>query len=160
MQLDSARADRIAAIVLFTIGMASLYGGWTMDRLEARRINPASIPGLVPMILGALLATCAGLLWLSARKDRPAAVPGGQSWQDAGVALGFCVVYALALVGNMPFFWATAIFVAAFVAVFGGSGASKGRTRLLALATAAGYGLASSGVIAVLFRYAFLVRLP
>ncbi len=140
--------------------MASLYGGWAMDRLEVRRIHPASIPGLVPMILGVLLAICAGLLWLSARKGRTALAPSEGSWRDAGVALGLCLLYALGLVGNMPFFWATAIFIAAFVAVFGGAGASEGRARLPALALAAGFGLASSGVIAVLFRYAFLVRLP
>ena len=162
MQLDSARADRVAAIVLFAIGMASLYGGWAMDRLEVRRIHPASIPGLVPMILGLLLAVCAGLLWLSARRERPAAEGGAgmESWRDAGVALGLCLVYALVLVGNLTFFWATAIFVASFVAVFGGAGGQGGRALLLRLAAAAGFGLASSGLIAVLFRYAFLVRLP
>jgi putative tricarboxylic transport membrane protein len=162
MQLDSARADRLAAIVLFAIGMASLYGGWAMDRLEVRRIHPASIPGLVPMILGALLAICAALLWLSARQGRPepASGEGTDSWRDAGVALGLCLVYALVLVGNLPFFWATAIFVAAFVAVFGGTGAVAGRAHMTRFALAAAFGLVSSGVIAVLFRYAFLVRLP
>ncbi len=85
---------------------------------------------------------------------------GAESWRDAGVALGLCLVYALVLVGNLPFFWATAIFVTAFVAVFGGSGAVGGSALILRLAAAVGFGLASSGLIAVLFRYAFLVRLP
>ena len=94
MQLDSARADRVAAMVLFAIGMASLYGGWAMDRLEVRRIHPASIPGLVPMILGLLLAVCAGLLWLSARRERPAAEGGGgmESWRNAGVNVASCSI--------------------------------------------------------------------
>ena len=39
-----AQADRIAAVVFLALGLAMLAGGWTMDRLEARRIHPASIP--------------------------------------------------------------------------------------------------------------------
>ena len=51
-----ARADLITAIVLLALGLAVFYFSWTMDRLEVRRISPATIPGLVPMILGAALA--------------------------------------------------------------------------------------------------------
>ena len=59
MRLDSARADQVTALVFFVLGVAMAIGGYTMDRLEVRQIHPASIPGLVPMILGGLLALCA-----------------------------------------------------------------------------------------------------
>jgi hypothetical protein len=52
MTFDSATADRLTSLVLFSLGVAMLIGGYTMDRLEIRHIHPASIPGLVPMILG------------------------------------------------------------------------------------------------------------
>ena len=51
-----AKADLVAAIIFVVLGLFVFYEAFTMDRLEARRIEPASIPGLVPMILGAGLA--------------------------------------------------------------------------------------------------------
>lgn len=161
MRFDSARADRIAAVVLFALGIAMLYGGYVMDRLEIRDIHPASIPGLVPMILGATLALCAVLLFAGARVDpeRGTAGPGGTSWSNFSVALGLCLVYAVLLVGNLPFFWATALFIAVFAGHYlwrDGEGPFRWRTVLVA----AGFGVVVSGAVSVLFRYGFLVRLP
>ena len=59
--MQMAKADRVTAIVFLALGLAMLVGGWQMDRLEIRQIHPASIPGLLPMILGGLLALCRGL---------------------------------------------------------------------------------------------------
>jgi Tripartite tricarboxylate transporter TctB family len=159
MDFDSARADRVAAVVLFALGIAMLYGGYTMDRLEIRQIHPASIPGLVPMLLGAVLALCAALLFAGARDDAEGPAVEGVSWSNAGIALGLCLVYALGLVGRLPFFWATAVFVAAFAGVFGWRDAERpGLARVAVVAL--GFGFAVSGAISVLFRYGFLVRLP
>lgn len=168
MNLDSARADRITAVVLFLIGLGMLAGGWSMERLEIRRIHPASIPGLVPMILGALLALCAVLLFTGAAKREHASGPGAGvldpdavSWRNAGLALGLCLIYAVILVGTLPFFWATALFVAAFAYLFAPAreaGLMPPDPRGMALAC--GFGLIVAGTVSVLFRYAFLVRLP
>ncbi|MFN4211974.1 MAG: hypothetical protein ACK4G5_15505, partial [Devosia sp.] len=57
-----ARADLITAVVLIALGLLVTYLSWTMPRLEARRIHPATIPGLVPIMLGVLLTLCGGLL--------------------------------------------------------------------------------------------------
>lgn len=162
MGLDSARADRIAALVLFVLGMAMLWGGWSMDRLEIRQIHPASIPGLVPMLLGAVMALCAGLLWLGARDPQGGgAEPEGEvSWSNAYWALALCLVYALLLVGRLPFFWATAIFVAAFAGLFGWRDAENPPSRWRIALTASVYAVLISGAISALFRYGFLVRLP
>ena len=160
MHLDSGRADRRTALVLFALGAAMLYGGYTMDRLEIRQIHPASIPGLVPMLLGAALASCAALLFASAGAGSEPGAAGALAWRSVGLALVLCLVYAVGLVGRVPFFWATAAFVGAFAALFGwrdGEGArSLARTTLVS----AGFGLAVSGAVAALFRYGFLVRLP
>jgi putative tricarboxylic transport membrane protein len=160
MQFDSARADRIAALVLFALGLAMLISGYTMDRLEIRQIHPASIPGLVPIILGAVLALCAVLLYASAGSGRAAeaASPGGASWRDLGLALALCLVYALVLVGRVPFFWATTAFIAAFAAWFAWPDADGSKLRTVARAMA--FAVLASGAISALFRYGFLVRLP
>ena len=67
MRFDTPAADRITAATLFALGAAMTWGGFVMDRLEIRQIHPASIPGLVPMILGAAMMLCATLLALSTR---------------------------------------------------------------------------------------------
>ncbi len=158
MRLDTARADRIAAAILCILGVAMLAGGYTMDRLPQRAIHPASIPGLVPMILGAVLALCAVLLFAGARDD-PEPEAGSVSWRNLGLAVGLCLVYALGLVGRLPFFWATALFVAAFAALFAWPETQPAARPRLGL-VAALFGLAVAGALSVLFRYGFLVRLP
>ena len=53
------RADLLTAIVFIVLAAAMLYGSWTMDRLEVRRIHPFTAPGVVPGLLSAaLLLNC------------------------------------------------------------------------------------------------------
>ena len=121
----TARADLLAAIVLVLLGIAVMYFSWTMNRLEARHIHPATIPGLVPLILGGALTLCGALLGVrAARLGRPGAWAG--LWQvvtsphavRAGVVLVMALVYTLILVGRMPFWLASMIFIFAFIVVF------------------------------------------
>ena len=92
-----------------------------MDRLEIRQIHPASIPGLVPMILGVLLALCAIILFRSsfagAGRGPPESISAG-SWSRLGLTAILCAGYALGLVGWLGYFWATAVFTFAFALVF------------------------------------------
>ena len=176
--MSPSAADRATAVVLAALGAAMAVGGWTMDRLEVRRIHPASIPGLVPMLLGVALCVCAALLWRSAgagaRADAAAADagaaasghgPGPGAAADEGtsaVALAFAALwsgfYALGLVGTLPFVLATTLYVAGFVLFFEWRG--HGRPRPARVAFALGFAVLVAGTVAVLFRYAFLVRLP
>lgn len=158
-----AQADRLTAIALLMLGLAMLAGGWGMDRLEVRRIHPASIPGLVPMILGLLLAVCAGLLWRAAgsgdaRGDAP--VLTGGSWSRLGLTALTCVIYALGLVGWLSYFWATAIFTTAFALIFSYPVNGTPRARTVAVGGAMALGLGVAFGSALLFEKLFLVRLP
>jgi putative tricarboxylic transport membrane protein len=156
MRFESASADRITAAVFFALGAAMAWGGYTMDRLEIRQIHPASIPGLVPMILGGALMLCAVLLYWSAREDEP---EGEGSWSHLLVAACMSVVYALGMVGQMPFAMATAIYLAVFVGWFLWRDVRPERPWL----TAAGvlvFAVVAAAAISALFRYGFLVRLP
>lgn len=148
------QADRLTALALLALGLVLVWAGFTMDRLEVRRIHPASIPGLVPMILGGALAVCAMLLYLSAA-PREARTGAGGDVRDLAVAAALSLVYALVLVGWLPFFAATAVFVAAFLFVF-----DRERPPAIRAALAAGFGLVVAAAVSALFRYAFLVRLP
>ncbi len=160
------RADLYTAPILFVLGAAATLGGYTMDRLEVRQIHPASIPGLVPMILGACLMIASVVLFVQARRSlatgRGRETRGGAagSTRDLVVTALTGVVYALVLVGNLPFSLATALFVTSFVLIFEAD-LSRGRAHLVRVAgVAAGIGVAVAAAVSLLFRYAFLVRLP
>jgi len=172
---SAARNDRITAVVLFILGIAMLVGGFSMDRLEVRRIHPASIPGLLPMILGATLAGCAAALYARAGRGKASAgatvvsdgmpqMPGETDADPSGTRVVatavWSVIYALLLVGNLPFMLATALYIGGFVAVFGWKTAETPRRRLLLLARSAVLAAVGSWAIATLFAEAFLVRLP
>ena len=171
MGFDTALADRITAVVLFSLGIAMLYGGYTMDRLEIRAIHPASIPGLVPMVLGAVLALCAVLLFAktsATRAQRKPATgdgalptePPAQSSRNLLVTAGWSSFYALVLVGWLPFLAATAVYIAGFIMVFGRLREGAAAERLKSLAFTIVFALLASAAISTLFRDAFLVRLP
>ena len=181
MHPDNPTADRVTGGILFVLGISMLVGGYTMDRLEIRQIHPASIPGLVPMILGIAMVICALLLILSTRRQHPekgntsndndgaedgtngdvkADVTG--SYKNLCVTALFSVIYAAGLVGRIPFMAATALFIFFFAVYFLWPSADSenkiAKSRLILLC-AVYAGIFSIG-ISVLFRYGFLVRLP
>jgi hypothetical protein len=183
MTLDSATADRWTSLALFAIGLAMLVGGYTMDRLEIRQIHPASIPGLVPMMLGAAMMLCAVLLFLAARTAHAARIAqlanlaGPSTAAQAGdepsetqqattsnrdlfFAAAYSVVYALALVGSLPFAPATAIYIAVFYTHFTWDRSATAGEHLKRIAIAIAFGVVGAYAIASLFQYGFLVRLP
>lgn len=170
----SARADLATGAALFALSAAVVYGGWTMDRLEARQIHPLSAPGLMPGMLGLALAVCSLLLIAkavgslrparavveaAAHDDTPDEANPGALFRVASAA-AICLFYALGLVGRMPFWLATFLFVAAFIALFEWErGASLAR-RAVRLAWAIFLGLATAGIVSYGFSELFLVRLP
>lgn len=161
--MHMALADRLTAILFLMLGLALLVGGYTMDRLEIRQIHPASIPGLVPMILGVLLSLCAVLLFWSSYKpeERNAAlVLSGGSWARLGITTAICTVYALGLVGWLSYFWATFIFTTCFTLVFSFPLGGERRAQLISVAGALALGVGVAMGSALLFQELFLVRLP
>ena len=161
--MTMALADRLTAAVLFLLGLALLGGGYTMDRLEIRQIHPASIPGLVPMILGVLLALCAALLFRSSYRDEvrnAAMVLSGGSWVRLGLTVAICVTYALGLVGALPYTWATFLFAATFALLFSFPVGGERRAQVIALLGALALGAGVAFGSALLFAELFLVRLP
>ena len=158
-----AMADRLSAVMFFTLGIALLIGGWTMDRLEIRQIHPASIPGLLPIILGALLAFCAVLLMISSyskNSDGAEMSFSGGSWTRLMLTAAVCCVYALGLVGTLSYTISTFLFTFVFALIFsfpvGGEGRAQAISVIGALALALFVALGS----ATMFRELFLVRLP
>jgi putative tricarboxylic transport membrane protein len=162
--LTKRTADIAVATILLAIGIAMCVGGYTMDRLEHRRIHPASFPGLVPMILGAVMAAMSLMLILGQiRAPRPAGTSGDFT-RDELVRLaavgGLCLFYALVLVGNVHFWLASSLFVGTFTALFEPGEARTPRARAIRFAAIAVFAVVLGWAISTLFETGFLVRLP
>lgn len=161
-------ADLLAGLLFAALGLAVLYGSWTMPRLEERGIHPLTVPGLVPGLLGLALLLCGGLLaagaWRSGHLGTGLAALLALARAPAAArlaaALALILGYTLVLVGWLPFWLATALFVFAFIACFeiwlAPATPPLGRT----LAWAAGVALVTGVAVVLVFERGFLVRLP
>lgn len=161
------RADLLTAIFFIVLAAATLQGSWTMDRLEVRRIHPLTAPGLVPGMLSAALLLCGVVLAIRSLRlpapggwtDLGAAITAGPS-RRAGMVLLLCLIYTLGLVGLVPFWLATGLFIFAFVMVFETWLAAPRRTVRQSLPWAFGLAVTASAIVTIVFERVFLVRLP
>lgn len=161
-----ARVDLIAATIFIALGAAVAYLSWIMPRLENRGVHLLTVPGLVPGMLGLLLAIC-GLIVL-VRALRSARMPwraflaglaGNESLRASVVAL-LALVYTLGLVGRLPFWAATALFVLVFILIFEVYLTDAPKPLLKSLPWAAGISVGTAIAVTLVFERAFLVRLP
>lgn len=157
-------SDRFFGAGWIAFGAAVLALSWRMDRLEGLHINPWSVPGLLPGLLGALMVFFGAALYLRAPAPDPvgkpdAGAPGGRIW----LALVLCVGYAAGLLGRgLPFWLTSAGFMFVAILVFrwldrdAEDPSSMGRIALGSAVIA----LAASAATSLLFQEVFLVRLP
>jgi hypothetical protein len=155
--------DRLFGAGWFALGVAVLVASWRMDRLEGLHINPWSVPGLLPGLLGALMIFFGAALFMRAPAPGGAEPASGAASGRIWLALVLCVGFAAGLLGHDLPFWLTAagfMFVAivAFRRLDRDAEAPAGLGRL-ALESAA-IALGASIAISLLFQEVFLVRLP
>jgi putative tricarboxylic transport membrane protein len=154
------RADLIFAVVLTAGALWVLVESWRMPRLAELGVHPMSAPGLTPGLIALVLAGLGlALLWRSVRAAAPTRPDetdvANTVWWRALLALVLCLVYALGLLGRLPFLWATGLFVFAFITAF-----SFNRQRpLRSLGGAALMAMAVAVSVNLLFEQLFLVRL-
>ncbi|WP_142847192.1 tripartite tricarboxylate transporter TctB family protein [Telmatospirillum sp. J64-1] len=160
--LNSTRADLVTGVVFLCLGLAAFIGSVRMDRLSERGIDPWTAPGVVPGLLGAVLALLG--LTLALRSLKPAegekAPTDWTKLRRLATTLGLCLGYALLLVGNLPFWLASMIFVFVFTTLLEHDPADTPRRRYRKLAMAAILAAASGIGIHLLFQELFLVRMP
>lgn len=165
---DDARSDRTdfwTGLVLAAVGLAAAIGSWRMPRLEERGINPLTVPGIVPGILGAALFVLG--LMLALRRYDPkrgriglnAIIGSGGERVSLGIAFGLNVIFGLVLIGNIPFWLATFVYMGAFMAIFGLARVDPAvRRKRIALILAVSSVMTAA--IVYLFGTLFFVRLP
>jgi putative tricarboxylic transport membrane protein len=78
----------------------------------------------------------------------------------AGAVILLVLLYTLGLVGLVPFWAATAVFVFAFVLVFEVVLASPRRALGQSIPWAAGLAIVTAAAVTLVFERGFLVRLP
>lgn len=164
------RSDLRDAIGWTVLGLATLIASIRMDRLEQQNINPVTIPGLLPGLLGIammLLGVVLGLRsWRRGALHQP--VPPAdplarEQRKRVVVATGLCLGYAVVLIGRgLPFWIASSIYVTTSILVFQRMSSEPAERKLgpRAIAKALAIGVGASVVIWLVFENLFLVRLP
>ena len=129
-------------------------------------------PGLVPGALGIILALCGVIMMIrSLTREGPVdesedleaeAVeePSGKAWQRLALMLVLSLGYAAGLVGLLPFWLATFIFVSLSVALFEWRPQNPPGKRIRLLGVALVQGLLVALGVTYIFEQIFLVRLP
>jgi hypothetical protein len=164
------RSDFQDAIGWIALGLAVLVGSLTMDRLEQQNINPVTVPGLLPGLLGIAMILLGGVMALRswrrgalARALPPATPHQREERKRVAIAVALCCGYGLVLVGHgIPFWLASTIYVGASILVFQRLSPDPAERRLTALAGAKALAIAvaASVITWLVFEKVFLVRLP
>ena len=163
-----AKADFVTSILVMLLGLGAFVTALRMPRFEHLNVDPYTVPGIVPAILGILLLVLGVVLFLRSLKH------GGWRIAPQGVAtallsatsgrvvlvLGLTLGYAVVLVGRMPYWVATAIFVFLFIAAFEWPNSANRRARVISVASAALMAVIVAAVVTMVFQLLFLVRLP
>jgi hypothetical protein len=165
----AARSELFQACGWIALGIAALVGSLRMDRLESQHINPYTVPGLLPGLLGGTMILLGTLLALrSWRRGALEAEHGGQGFNPVEarrvvLVLALCLVFGVVLVGHgLPFWLAAAIFVSVSIVTLQTPQRRAAGEPLTVrkVATAIVIGLGAGGAITLVFQQLFLVRLP
>lgn len=166
----SPRSDFKGGVGWMALGAAVLGGSITMDRLESQNINPYTIPGLLPGLLGIGMLLLGGILALSSWRrgafSQPLAPFGAlhrETRKRVWTVIALCTVYSVGLVGHgLPFWAASAIFVTGTIVIMQRMNSDPEERRLTTRlwAKAIVIGVASAVVTHLVFQELFLVRLP
>jgi putative tricarboxylic transport membrane protein len=141
-----------------------------MPRFVELNVNPYTVPGLVPGALGAIILALGAVLFLRAARAggwrlaerAPDAAPwsGGSGVRRVLLSIALCLAYAAGLVGRLPFWLATFLFVAAFVILFEWPLAADRSDRTRRVLWPVLLAAAISAATSFVFQEIFLVRLP
>jgi hypothetical protein len=149
-------------------GAAVFIGALQIDRLEGQGVEWFAAPGLLPAVLGLIIAANGALIaWRSVHRQARVPAEAGDDavaplpWRRVALTLVLCLGFAVGLVGRgMPFGVAAGLYLFVHMAVLErAEHRAAGRTvrgLLRAALIAVGVALA----VPFVFEQLFLVRLP
>ncbi len=164
-----AASELRGGLVWCVFGVAVLALSLRMDRLEAQHINPYTVPGLLPGLLGIVLTFLGGLMALRSWRRGGRFARGPQLATSAlalrrlALVIGLIVAYAVVLLGHgLPFWIGSALYVSASILLLQApQRAAEGRGVSMRDAVfAVVVGIGSAVAVTLIFQEAFLVRLP
>ena len=164
------RSDLIDAIGWIVLGVAVLVGSILMDRLEAQHINPYTVPGLLPGLLGIAMILL-GLVLAERSRERGALTRARAArtddhrdeWRRVWIVSALCIGYGVVLIGHgIPFWLASAIYVSASILILQRLSRDPQERAFTARSVIKAFviGLASSVITQLVFQEVFLVRMP
>lgn len=163
-------SDFMDSLGWMALGVAVLVASILMDRLEQQHVNPYTVPGLLPGLLGIAMIVLGGLLAL--RSWRRGGVKRPPSHRSAEVraqrrrlwmVIALCMTFDVALVGHgLPFWLAGWIFVTTSILLLQHATRKAAGQKLTArvLLKAGAIGLGAGLAITLVFQEIFLVHLP
>ena len=169
-QKNMAKADFVTSIGLSSFGLAILVMSIQMPRYESLGVNPYSVPGIVPGLLGLILLIL-GLVLLIRSIIRKGYQLGlsreilrqyftDESTRNFLLALIFSLVYGVFLLTRIPYSLATGLYILFFILIFEyrpkENIPSQKKTIVYSLVEA----ISVSAGVTLVFRYLFLVDLP
>jgi hypothetical protein len=168
-QPTPARTDLWIAAVFFVFGAAAGWQAFLMPRYAEQKGVIYTAPGLVPGIYSIVIILLS--IWLAVRAVRQGAMRGGgerapavepKGTSDLRLALAACLglFFVVVLIGHLPFWLATAIFVAMFTILFEWQANQPAILRARRIGEALLLGLATGVAVTVVFERFFYVRLP
>ena len=164
------RADFLTGIGLISLSLYVIIESWQMPRLEHLKVHPLSVPGIVPAFIGMVLLIFGTVLVIrSIRRGghrlgfsyegfrRMLSNPGNQRLLLTAI---LCIGYAGFLIGTLPYWLATGLFVFLFIILFEWERGMNVARRKKCLISAALIAILSSAAITLVFERLFLVALP
>jgi hypothetical protein len=164
------RSDFWQGVGWVAFGLAVLVLSVTMDRLESQNINPYTIPGLLPAVLGVAMMLVGGIVairsWRRGAFDHPREpfTPHQREVRKrVWTVVVLVAIYSVVLVGHgLPFWLASWIFVTGTIVILQRMSQDPQERRLTPRfwAKALVIGVLASVITQVVFQDIFLVRLP
>jgi putative tricarboxylic transport membrane protein len=154
------RTDLIVAAVFLAFAVAVLAAAASMPTFTDQGTPLYVAPGVVPAFHAIVLAILSIILAVRAILRgalHPVSVGApAQNLARIGLAAALALVFAVGLVGRLPFWLAAALFIFAFIMAFEFRGGQLPRKATIAAAIGCATGIG----ISLLFERVFLIRMP
>jgi hypothetical protein len=164
------RSDLFDGVGWIALGTATVVGSYTMDRLEKQNINPVTVPGLLPGLLGLAMVLLGVVLalrsWRRGALTTPlpaATLDDRERMRRVWIAVALSCGYGVVLIGHgIPFWIASTLYVTGSILVFLRISRNPDERALgpRAWAKAIVIGVSASVITWLVFERLFLVRLP
>ncbi len=164
------KADFLTSITLIAFGVWIVVHAFNMPRFEKFGADPFSVPGIVPGILGSIIAVLSLLVFIRSIRRKGyqlglnAAVVKNTlqnpSFKRMSVTCLICVTYGSGMVGYINYYLATFLYVFAFLILFQIDFLENLFMQRKTIIGSFTQAVLISGVVGTVFRYLFLVDLP